>query len=184
MRRLLVTALLAAGGALGQTPERVAHSLQQVRRVYVARLAGGPAAASMREVLIASLNSTGLFVMTDEENRADAILRGAADDKTFIDSFDSDKSISGRNDGGIYSGGRSVRSGSGGYAASSGGDRESYHIRDRKHEAYAAVRLVNRAGDVVWSTTQESQGAKFRSASTDVGEKVARQLTADMGSSK
>ena len=166
--------------AFAQSPARVAGSLADVRRVYVSKLSGGGAADSMREVLIAALNSTGMFVLTDDEKRADAILKGAADDRVFTDSFDSDKSVSGRNDAGVYSGSRSVKTGGGGYTAMSGADHESYHIRDRKHEAFAAIRLVNRAGDVVWSTTQESLGAKFRSASTDVGEKVARQLVLDM----
>lgn len=177
--RLLFVFWLAVG-AFGQTSLRVAGGLQEVHRIYVGRLSGGVAADSMREVLISALNSTGLFILTDDEKRADAVLKGAADDKVFTDTFDSDKGISGRTDGGLSSGGRTVHSGSGGYAGFSGGDRESYHLRDRKHEAYAAVRLVNRAGDVVWSTTQESQGAKFRSASTDVGEKVARQMVVDM----
>jgi hypothetical protein len=32
---------------------------------------------------------------------------------------------------------------------------------------------------LIWSSTQESQGAKFLSASEDVAEKVAKQLAAD-----
>ena len=47
-----------------------------------------------------------------------------------------------------------------------------------KH-ALATVRLVNKDGDVIWSTTQESNGAKFRGASADVAEKIARQLGMD-----
>ena len=49
----------------------------------------------------------------------------------------------------------------------------------RKHEAIATVRLVNKDGDVIWSTIQESNGAKFRGASADVADKIARQLTID-----
>ena len=41
------------------------------------------------------------------------------------------------------------------------------------------MRLVNRDGDVIWSTIQESQGAKFRSAAADVAERIGRQLAAD-----
>jgi len=60
------------------------------------------------------------------------------------------------------------------------GDKDSTDIRERKHEAMATVRLVNKDGDVIWSTTQESDGAKFRGASADVADKIARQLTADV----
>jgi hypothetical protein len=52
--------------------------------------------------------------------------------------------------------------------------------KERKHEALATVRLVNKEGDVIWSTTQESNGAKFHGASADVAEKIARQLAADV----
>jgi hypothetical protein len=59
-------------------------------------------------------------------------------------------------------------------------DSESVRIQERKHEASASVRIVARDGDVLWSTTQESQGAKFRSASADVAERITRQLIADI----
>ena len=59
------------------------------------------------------------------------------------------------------------------------GDHESLSLRERKHEALATVRLVNKEGDVIWSTTQESNGAKFRGASADVADKITRQLVTD-----
>jgi len=43
-----------------------------------------------------------------------------------------------------------------------------------------AVRLVSSDGDVVWSTTQESQGAKYKGASADVAEKVVKQPLWDL----
>jgi hypothetical protein len=68
-----------------------------------------------------------------------------------------------------------------GLNASTGiGDRESTDIRERKHEAMATVRLVNKDGDILWSTTQESGGAKFRGASADVADKIARALLAEV----
>ena len=41
------------------------------------------------------------------------------------------------------------------------------------------MRLVNKDGDVIWATTQESLGAKFRGASTDVAEKITTKLKDD-----
>ncbi|HOL69926.1 MAG TPA: hypothetical protein PKW45_00665, partial [Bryobacteraceae bacterium] len=38
---------------------------------------------------------------------------------------------------------------------------------------------VLKEGDVIWSTTQESLGGKFRGASADVADKITRQLRAD-----
>ena len=52
------------------------------------------------------------------------------------------------------------------------GGGESSEVKERKHEALATVRLVNKDGDVLWSTTQESGGAKFHGASEDVAEKM------------
>jgi len=65
---------------------------------------------------------------------------------------------------------------SGGNALS---ENDSHHSRERKHEAYASVRLCNKDGDVLWSTTQESLGGKFRGASADVAAKIAHQITLD-----
>ena len=56
------------------------------------------------------------------------------------------------------------------------GDSEESSRRERRHEALAAVRLVLRDGTVVWSTTQESDGAKFRGAAADVAARVAEEL--------
>ncbi|MND00569.1 hypothetical protein D3C83_192330 [compost metagenome] len=40
----------------------------------------------------------------------------------------------------------------------------------------AAVRLVLKSGEVIWSTTQEIAGAKYRGPGKDVAEKVAKEL--------
>jgi hypothetical protein len=174
--------LLSSGALHGQksgvdsTP--AVTTLLEIKRIYVSPLIGGVGAASLRELMIASLDSAKLFVITDNPDRADAILKGAADDQTFTDTFDIDQGLNARQSLGI--GSSKNRSGSGGSAGLGIGDVESRHTKERKHEAYAAVRLCNRDGDVLWSTTQESLGGKFRGASADVAAKVAHQLTLDM----
>ncbi len=179
----LVTALTSFAAQEAGPPAKApvppsGTSLLEVKRIYVAQLTGGVQADALRELIIASLDGTKLFVLTENPDRADATLKGAADDQPFTDTFDSDESISGRESGG-KSGSSYSRTGglNGGLSA---GENESHHIKERKHEAYAAVRLCNRDGDVVWSTTQESDGAKFRGASADVAAKIARQLSLDM----
>ena len=63
------------------------------------------------------------------------------------------------------------------YASSFGvGDTEDASSRQRKHEALAAVRIVLRNGEVVWSTTRESMGARYQGSSAHVAEQVARDL--------
>ena len=160
------------------SPELQAQLLS-VRRIYVAELSGGRAAEAVRELLISSLNATQLFILTDNPDRADAILKGAADDHGFTDTFDVKEGITGRVGSGRSSSGLSGSTGSiGGVSI---GDNESHNIKERKHEAYAAVRLCGRDGDVLWATTEESQGGKFRGASAEVAAKVARDLTLALG---
>jgi hypothetical protein len=59
-------------------------------------------------------------------------------------------------------------------------NNETSHIDERHHEASAALRMVNTDGDVIWSTTQESGGGKFRGALADVADKITRQLASDV----
>jgi hypothetical protein len=182
MRRLAAGLLLAACVFAQDPPpapaEPAVASLSAIKRVYVDELAGDKSAAAIRELVIASLQQSRLFVITDNPDRADAMLKGAANDTVFTDTFDSQEGLTARANVGSYKG-TSTRGG--GYSGLSVGEHESQHIKERKHEAFAAVRLCNRDGDVLWATTQESRGAKFRGASADVAEKIARQLQLDIG---
>src|SRR5258708_352038 len=169
----------------GITPARETNieedSLRQllgVRRIYVDRLTGGETAAQMRDLLVSSLESAKLFILTDKEERADAFLRGGAEDLVFTDVHTSSEGINARSNIGSS---RSARTANGqsAYAGFGVGENESSHVEERKHEAVAAVRLVNKEGDVIWSTTQESQGGKFRRASTDVADRITKKLIED-----
>ena len=181
---LLLAAALAASfiSAAGDaaTAAIEAGNLRQlltVHRIYVDRLTGGDTAAQMRDILISSLAASKLFVLTEKEERADAVLRGAAEDLVFTETHQSSDGINAHMN-------LSTRAGTGYYskgnAAGLGiGDNESDHSAERRHEALAAVRLVNKDGDVIWSTTQESLGARFHGASADVAEKITSQLKED-----
>ncbi len=157
--------------------------LLEVRRIHVERLSGGEGADQIRDMIISSLQRTGLFVLTENPERADAFLRGSAEDLIYTDVYQSAEGIDARGavalgtprtSTGRYIGGRGVS------ASAGAGENESSRIQERKHEASAAVRLVDRDGDVLWSTIQESKGAKFRGAAADVAEKITRQLMADL----
>jgi hypothetical protein len=150
--------------------------LLTVRRVYVDRLTGGETAAQMRDMIISSLHGAKLFVVTESPDRADAILRGSAEDLVFTDTFSSSEGINAQ---GSMGGSKTSGSRRNAYASAGVGEREDTRIAERKHEASAAVRLVDKEGDVIWSTTQESLGGKFRGASADVADKITRQLIAD-----
>jgi hypothetical protein len=173
---LLVSSLLQAqkSGA-----DSSVENILQVKRIYVSPLTGGAQADALRDLIIASLTNTKLFILTDNSERADAILKGAADDKAFTDTFDTTEGQTAHENVSKNSGGTPFIRGSGLSVGNGGSMDESHHIRERKHEAYAAVRLCNKDGDVLWSTTQESLGAKFRGAGADVAARIARQITLD-----
>jgi hypothetical protein len=177
MRRLL---WLAAVAAMAQEPAQIEeNSLRQligVRRVYVDRLTGGETASQMREILLSTLQATRLFVVTEKEERADAVLKGGAEDLVYSEVHSSSDGVNARADAG---GGRSSGSSRAAYGGLGIGQNESEHSSERRHEAIAAVRLVNKEGDVIWATVQESLGAKFRGASADVAEKITAKLKED-----
>lgn len=163
-------------------PASVAPNLAHVRRIYVEQLGGGVQSDQMRDMIIAAIQNSKLFMLTDNPDRADAILRGSSDDKIYNEDHSSSDSI------GVHASlGTGASSHSyGGQGASthenaSGGitENESTKTQERRHEASASLRLVDPDGDVIWSTTQESAGGKFRGAMADVADKVARQLSDD-----
>ena len=184
MNAIIFAALLAM-----QAPEDPSGQLVTVKRVYADKLTGGETAAQMRDLLITSFQNSKLFVLTENQERADAVLRGAAEDLIYTDAFSSSEGINARVGNAESSGvGTSTRfNGAGGSSDRRSsrsvnlgvGETESSNIRERKHEALATVRLVNKDGDVIWSTTQESNGAKFRGASADVADKITKQLVTD-----
>jgi hypothetical protein len=179
---VLLATLGISAAAAENPPSAVAieegslKQLLQIRRVYVDRLTGGETAAQMRDILLSSLETSNLFVLTENPERADATLKGAAEDLVFTDVHTSSDSVNAHTSLGT---GRSTRTSNGLNAGFGIGESESDHSTERRHEAVAAVRLVNKDGDVIWATTQESLGAKFRGASTDVAEKITIKLKAD-----
>jgi hypothetical protein len=156
--------------------ENSLKQLLEIRRVYVDHLTGGETAAQMRDILMSSLESSKLFVLTENPERADATLKGAAEDLVFTEVHSSSDSLNARANFGT---GRATSTSRGANAGLGVGESESDHSAERRHEAVAAVRLVNKEGDVIWATTQESLGAKFRGASTDVADKITARLKED-----
>ena len=83
----LGSSAFAGEGAPPRPPAPVEESalrqLLDVRRLFVDRLTGGETAAQMRDILMSSLQETKLFVITENQERADVILRGGAEDLVF-----------------------------------------------------------------------------------------------------
>jgi hypothetical protein len=165
------------------TPEEeAAGQLAKVRRIYIDILTGGDEALKIRDLLMTTLQSSKQFIITENEEKADATLKGSGDDQVFTDTFQSSDGINAHSQIG---GGNSA--GTRNYATTSSnrnlgmsiGENESRRSEERKHEAIATVRLVSKDGDIIWSATAESLGGKFMGASADVADKIAKRLVAD-----
>ena len=177
---VLVCCGLLPALALARDGAKPMAALLKVKRVHVEKLAGGETATQIRDMLIARLQRTGLFVLTENPATADAFLRGSAEDLIYNDTHDSKGGVSARTAVGVGRSRTSSRRSSGGlYLVSGVGEGQATRIVGRRHEAMAAVRLVAKNGDVIWSTIQESKGVKFHGARVDVAEKVTKQLLAD-----
>lgn len=174
---------LSCFAVVAQEPADLAQQLGQVKRIYVDKLTGGEAADQIRDMLMASLQGAKLWVITENQDKADAFLRGAADDLIFSetresrDSIDARGSVSTRD--GAYSSSNRVGNRQDRSASFGVGQSEGSRATERKHEATAAMRLVNKEGDLIWSTTKESNGAKFKGSAADVADKVVKQLVLD-----
>jgi hypothetical protein len=183
---MLIIALLAqlagAPAPVSNIERDCLRQLLTVRRVYVDRLNGGETAEQMRDMIINSLQNSRLFVVTENQERADASLRGSAEDLVFTEQHQSSDGINVHLNAGA--GRSSGRSGAGPYGGMGVGENESMHSSERRHEASASVRLVNKEGDVIWSATEESTGGKYRGASAEVADKITSKLADDYNKAK
>ncbi len=174
----LIALMLLASAAFAVESRPAEAALADVKRVYVDQLGGGKTSDQFRDMLISAIQTTGLFVLTENPEHADATLRGSGDDLIFTEEHNSSDSIGVHANAGSGSSSRALNSGVSSNATTGIGvtDSENSKISERHHEATGSVRLVTKDGDVIWSTTQESNGGKFRSAMADVADKIVRQL--------
>jgi hypothetical protein len=183
---LMLVAPLVAADEPDAEDETIAQ-LAKVRRIYVDILTGGDEALQIRDLLMTSLQRTKQFIITEDEEKADATLKGAGNDEIFTDTFQSSEGINAHTQigGGSSAGTRNYASSSSNHSAGlTVGENSSRHSEERKHEAIATVRLVSKDGDVIWSATAESLGGKFLGASADVADKIAKRLAGDYKAAK
>jgi hypothetical protein len=141
-------------------------------------------------MVISSLTETKRFVITENKEKADAVLKGTGVEKTSqeLHAYSEETAAGGAAGGhsgsvsGTFVGGTGHVSGSssGGFASRATAIENSAAHTETIDHARVAVRLVDSDGDVIWATTQESKGAKYKGASADVAEKVVKQLLRDL----
>ena len=184
---LLLVPLQNPGNDDPAPEDETARQLAKVKRIYVSILTGGDAALQIRDLLMTSLQRTKLFILTEDEDKADAVLKGSGDDETFTDVHQSSEGIDAHSQFGVGESEASRYSSSSSSNHSGGitiGANESRRSEERKHEAIVTVRLVSKDDDVIWSATAESVGGKFLGASADVADKIAKRLAVDFKAAK
>ena len=224
MRLAPITLLLLTGLAVAQTTPSPSPSpqnpcstvvasgkaLSQIKRIYVESFGDDPISKEMQAMVVDSLTNSKVFAVTENRDKADAILKGSTLEKTSQEAHSYsdatsvcvahgsvDGSVHGSSSGdlsGSFVRGTGTISGSstGSIDGSIHGSANSTHMADSTstsqvntvNDARASVRLVNSDGDVIWTTTQESKGAKYKGASADVADKIVKQLIWDVAKPK
>lgn len=163
--------------------------LLQVKRIYVDSFGDDPVSKEMQSMIVSALASTKRFVVTENRDRADAILKGVALEKTSqeLHAYGEGTAVGGAAGSSHGELNGSTVNGTGSISGSSNGGFVAHHaaISDSSvntetiDRARVAIRLVNTDGDVIWTTTQESKGAKYKGASADAAEMCVKQLVRD-----
>lgn len=156
-------------------------SLCKVRRIFVESFGTDPIAQQMQAMVVSSLTESKRFTVTEDKSKADAVLKGSGTERTSqeMHAYGSGTAVSTANGASHAYYGSTSGSASGAFRAVSGATNDSSVNTETLDNAHASVRLVNADGDVIWTTTQESGGAKFKGASADVADKIAKQLVRD-----
>lgn len=136
----------------------IASKLGQVKRIYVEGFGDDAISKQAQAIVIDALTKSHRFIVTETKEKADAILKGVATEKSS----------------------QELHATSEGTAVRGAAIADSEASTQTTREAHVAVRLVSSDGDVLWSTTQESKGAKYKGASADAVEKVVKQLLWDL----
>ena len=149
--------------------------LARAKRIYVESFGDDRISKTLQAMLVDSFTSTKRFIITENRDRADLILKGSALEKTSqeLHALGSGTTV-------VAGSGHENSNGSGSFSARGSGIEDAQTSTETINDARIAVRLVSPDGDVVWSTTQESKGAKYKGAIADCADKVAKQLLRDI----
>jgi curli biogenesis system outer membrane secretion channel CsgG len=171
-------------------PDSDPAELLKVKRIFVDSFGDDVISKEMQSMIVSALVDTKRFKVTENRERADAILKGVALEKTSqeLHAFGESTAVGGASggshgeiSGSVVNGNGSISgSSNGGFAARHAATNDSSVNTETINEARVAVRLVNSEGDIIWTSTQESKGAKYKGASADVADKCVKQLLHDV----
>jgi curli biogenesis system outer membrane secretion channel CsgG len=173
-----------------QMESETATELMKVRRIFVESFGDDATSKQPHDMLITSLSESKRFIVTENKEKADAIFKGSGLEKTSqeyhaISEAAAAGGASGGHAGsidGTASGGNASITGSshGSFHSSSAAAAESHASTNTVNDARRAVRLVSLDGDVIWTASKESKGAKYKGSSADVADQIVKQLIWDL----
>jgi len=165
----------AAAPAVKLNDEDPAAKLAKVKRIYVEQFGEDAVSKQVQAMVIDALTRSHKFIVTEKRENADAVFKGSAVEKTSQELHASSEATSVAGAAGSHSGNRA-----GGFVAHGAGIADSQAATETINDARLVVRLVSSDGDVLWSTTQESKGAKYKGATADAAEKAVKELLWDL----
>ncbi len=141
-------------------------------------------------MVINSLSESKRFIVTENKDKADAVLKGTGLEKTAQEFHAIAEGTAvataaggehGQVNGQVSNGTGSISgSSNGGFSSKNLAASDSQASTETVSDARLAVRLVATDGDVIWTTTKESKGAKYKGASADVADQIVKQLLWDL----
>lgn len=137
-------------------------ALLKVKRIFVDSFGDDAISKEAQSMIVSALVATNQLKVTENRERADAVLKGVATEKTSqeLHAYSEGTAVGGRNGGAAI--------------------KDSSANTETIQEAKIAVRLVDPNGDVIWTSTQESKGAKYKGSSADAADKCVKQLVRDI----
>lgn len=153
-------------------------ALLKVKRIYVDSFGDDIISKELQSMIVSALVESKRFKVTENRDKADAILKGVALEKTSQEVHAYGDSTAVGSAAGSHD--RTGGSSHGGFVAQHAGISDSSLNTETINEARVAVRLVNQDGDVIWTSTQESKGAKYKGSSADAADKCVKQLLRDI----
>jgi hypothetical protein len=172
--------------ATSQLDTELTDKLLKAKRVYLDSFGDDAINKALQAMVLDALRASKRFIVTENKEKADLIMKGAALEKTTLESHALGSATSVASAAGGHSASISGTAGSisgsssGGFVAQHMGITDSQASVETINDARVAVRLVSNDGDVVWSTTQESKGGKYKGAMADAADKIVRQLLRDI----
>jgi hypothetical protein len=148
----------------------MAHALLSAKRVYVESFGDDTVSRTLQAMVVDAIGGSKRFIVTENKEKSDLLLKGSTLEKTSQEMHALGAAT-------VVAGASASRNGA---VAREMGIADSQASVETVNDARASVRLISKDGDVVWSTTQESKGAKYKGAAADVADKIVKQLMRDL----